>query len=135
MKRDAATTGRLFFEEQDRLRGGPAPDLCTSDYRAHLGGYPPMDLDAHATFSTAFYAAFPDLEHHVEQVVANGDAVAVRFTIAGTHKEDFMGAPSSGRTVSVGGIAIMEIEGGRIRTLHGQFDQWALMVQIGAIEG
>jgi len=31
-----AALGRRFFEEQDRLQGGPAPELCAPDYQAAL---------------------------------------------------------------------------------------------------
>jgi hypothetical protein len=39
--------GRKFFEEQDRLRGGPNPDLCAPNYIARLGGNPPMTFADH----------------------------------------------------------------------------------------
>lgn len=130
MRRSPGTTGRLFFEEQDRLRGGPAEELCAAGYTAHLANYPPMDLDGHAKFSTEFYLAFPDLQHVIEDVVANTEAVAVRFTMRGTHCESFMGIPASARPVQVGGIAMMRVIDGRVEELHGQFDQLALTQQI-----
>lgn len=40
--------GRRFFEAQDRLRGGPDPDLCAPNYVARLGSNPPMTFAAAA---------------------------------------------------------------------------------------
>lgn len=130
---DPATIGRRFFEEQDRLRGALPENLIASGYQAHLGNQPPLDSAGHSRFSAAFYAAFPDLEHTIQQVIAHETSVAVRFRLAGTHSGDFMGVPASGRSVDIGAIAIMTVTDGAVQTLHGQFDQWALMEQIGAL--
>ncbi len=79
------TLARRCFAEQDRLRGGPAEELCAPGYAAHLPGVPPLDLARHQGFAAAFYAAFPNLRHEIELVVADGDRVAVRFRLYGTH--------------------------------------------------
>lgn len=44
--------------------------------------------------------AFPDLEIHVDDVVAADDKVAVRLTLNGTHRGEFQGIPATGRTIS-----------------------------------
>src|SRR5262245_8263371 len=109
--------GRRFFAEQDRLRGGPAEALCAPDYGAHLGGNPPMPRDGHEAFSLAFYAAFPDLHHTIEDVFADGNRVAVRFVLHGTHRGSFFGIPATGRTVTVVANVLMHVAGGRVTQL------------------
>lgn len=125
--------GREFFEAQDRLRGGPDPDLCGSSYAARIGGNPPMTLADHQRFATAFYSGFPDLHHTVEETVASGDKVVVRSTLHGTHLGGFMGIPPTQKQISVGAIAIFTVADGRITELHGQFDQLGMMRQLGAV--
>ena len=44
--------------------------------------------------------AFPDLRVEIDDVVAEGDRVALRLTIHGTHQGDFLGIPATGRPVS-----------------------------------
>jgi steroid delta-isomerase-like uncharacterized protein len=44
--------------------------------------------------------AFPDLEIHLEDLVAADDKVAVRLTLSGTHEGEFQGIPATGRNVS-----------------------------------
>jgi len=44
--------------------------------------------------------AFPDLEIHVDDLVAADDKVAVRLTLHGTHQGEFQGIPATGRTIS-----------------------------------
>jgi steroid delta-isomerase-like uncharacterized protein len=43
--------------------------------------------------------AFPDLEAHVDDVVAARDRVAVRLSFTGTHSGDFQGIPATGRQI------------------------------------
>ena len=43
--------------------------------------------------------AFPDLQAHVEDIVAAQDKVAVRVRFRGTHSGEFLGFPATGRTV------------------------------------
>lgn len=49
---------------------------------------------------TDYRAAFPDLRTTLEDVLVDGDRVAVRGTDRGTHRGDFMGFPASGREVT-----------------------------------
>ncbi len=44
--------------------------------------------------------AFPDLRVEIDDVVADGDRVALRLTIRGTHQGEFVGIPATGRQVS-----------------------------------
>jgi predicted ester cyclase len=125
--------GRRFFAEQDRLRGGPAPELCSADYSAVLGGNPPMDRSGHEAFARAFYAGFPDLRHEVELVVADPEAVAVRFTLHGTHQAPLFGIPATGRTVDIAANVLMEVSGGRVRRLYGVFDEAGMLRQLGVL--
>jgi steroid delta-isomerase-like uncharacterized protein len=43
--------------------------------------------------------AFPDLQAHIEDIVAAQDKVAVRLRFRGTHSGEFLGFPATGRTV------------------------------------
>jgi len=43
--------------------------------------------------------AFPDLQAHVEDIVAADDKVAVRVRFRGTHTGEFLGIPATGRTI------------------------------------
>jgi steroid delta-isomerase-like uncharacterized protein len=125
--------GRRFFAEQDRLRGGPAPALCAPDYEAVLGGAPPVDRTGHEHFAAAFYGAFPDLAHTLEQVIATSDRVAVRFVLTGRHQAAFFGIPATGRAVRVVAHAILHVSDGRVTRLFGVFDEAGLLRQLGIL--
>ena len=126
---------RDFFASQDRRHGGPDPALCTTDYQAWLGGWPPMPWDGHEQFALAFYQGFPDIHHTVDDVFAADDRVAVRFVLNGTHTGSFMGIVPSGRSVSVVTNVLMRIVDGKVAELHGIFDEAGLLRQIGVLQG
>ena len=133
MSQDSRAIGQRFFEEQDRLRGGPADQLCASTYTIHIAGMGPMDLEGHKQFASMFYAAFPDLRHVIEDTVAEGDKAVVSFTLEGTHKGDFMGIPATGKKVRVSAIVIFQIADGKVTQVFGIFDQAGMMQQLGAV--
>ncbi len=124
------TLARRFFTEQDRLRGGPAADLCAADYRAWLGGNPPMDRAGHEAFAQAFYAAFDGIHHTLVDVFGTPDRVAVRFVLEGTHTGAFFGVPPSGRAVSIVANVILHVENGKVTKVFGLFDEAGLFRQI-----
>jgi ketosteroid isomerase-like protein len=127
------TLARDFFAAQDRLRGGPDPALCTADYQAWLGGSPPVPREFHQGFARAFYAAFPDMAHTVDDVFAAGDRAAVRFTLRGTHQGAFFGIPATGRAVVVVANVFLTVRDGRVSELRGIFDEAGLLRQLGVL--
>ena len=125
--------GRRFFEEQDRLQGGPAPELCAPGYQAWLGGNPAVDRAGHEYFAKQFYTAFPGMRHSIEEVFATDDRVAVRFVLRGTHTGSFFGIPASNRPVVIVANVLMHVADGRVTTLFGMFDEAGMLRQIGLL--
>ena len=76
---------------------------------------------------------FPDMQVSVDDMIAEGDRVVARWTGTGTHRGEFMGVPATGNKVTVTGIGIDRIEGGKIVEHWEQFDAMGMMQQIGAI--
>ena len=77
-------------------------------------------------------AAFPDLRLRVEQVIAEGDMVAYRVSMRGTHTGTFAGVAATGRSVEYSTIGIDRLENGRIVEHHANPDALAILRQIGA---
>ena len=127
------TLGRRFFEEQDRLRGGPAAALCAPEYRARLGGNPEIPREGHEGFAQGFYAAFPDMHHDIEDVFATEDRVLVRFVLHGTNTGSFFGVPPTGRQVTIAAHVILHVSDGKVTRLLGIFDEAGLLRQLGIL--
>lgn len=78
-------------------------------------------------------SGFPDFHVTVEDLIAEGDRVAVRFIFNGTHQGEFMGIAPTGEQVTMQGIDILRIADSRIVELWGQEDMLGMMQQLGAI--
>ncbi|MDQ1513870.1 MAG: hypothetical protein QOC59_1712 [Microbacteriaceae bacterium] len=69
----------------------------------------------------------------VEDVIAEGDRVAVRWSATGRHVGDFMGMPPSGRSFTIAGIDIHRFRDGRMAEHWHVVDQLAMLQQLGVI--
>ena len=78
----------------------------------------------------ALRIAFPDLSVTIEDMVAEGDLVAVRGTWRGTHQGEFRGVPAIGRKIEFGGMVFWRVSGGQIRERWGLIDTPTLMRQL-----
>jgi predicted ester cyclase len=66
----------------------------------NLAGLPPMrGPDVWRQGANVIRLGFPDLHARIDELVAEGDRVAVRLTFRGTHQGEFLGVPATGRTV------------------------------------
>ncbi|MBM2826281.1 MAG: hypothetical protein HW403_345 [Dehalococcoidia bacterium] len=122
-----------YYKEQDRLKGKLSEALTAPNYNAYINGGQPITRDGHEEMAAMFWAAFPDINQTVEETVAEGDKVAVRFTLRATHAGDFMGTPPTGKRIAVSGMGILRIVDGKVTEIREEFDEMGLMVQIGAI--
>ena len=84
-------------------------------------------------FFSMFRSAFPDLQFAVEDMVAEGDKVAARITIRGTHKGPFLDIAPTGKQITVDAIDIFRFASGKIVDHWGVTDQMSMMQQLGAI--
>jgi steroid delta-isomerase-like uncharacterized protein len=78
-------------------------------------------------------AAFPDARFTVEEVVVEGDRVAVRWRFGGTHQADFLGVPATGNQVSMFGITLLRVAGGQIAEAWTVQDTVGLLTQLGVL--
>lgn len=90
-------------------------------------------LEGHRGIVDIFHAAFPDVRWTIDDMVAEGDRVAMRLTMTGTHDGEFFGIPPTGRRVEVGGTHIVRIQDDRVAEHWGHNDDLGLMRQLGAI--
>ncbi len=77
--------------------------------------------------------AFPDLRVTIEDQVAEGDRVATRWTVSGTHRGEMMGAAATGNQVTFTGTQTDYIWGGKIVESWSNWDTLGMLQQIGAV--
>ncbi len=85
-------------------------------------------------FAATFREAFPDLECTIEDMIAEGDKVVMRFRGGGTHQgETEAFGPPTGRRMEMTGITIKRLSGGKIVEAWTNFDALGMMRQLGLI--
>jgi steroid delta-isomerase-like uncharacterized protein len=114
-ERDVDVLDRFFAEEFTSHNNPP--------------GFPP-GVAGVKQFFAMFRDAFPDASVEIDELVAEGDRVAVATTLSGTHEGELMGMAPTGRSVSVTGIDIVRIADGRIVEHRGLTDIVGLMRQL-----
>lgn len=81
----------------------------------------------------AFFTAFPDLRFMLDELVAEGDKVALVWTANCTHKGEFMGIPATGKRIKFKGIDVYRIADGKIAEVWASMDNLGMMQQVGVI--
>ncbi len=126
---------RGWYEELwNKWNVGAAADLPTSQYVLHAPGNPtPIDRDGAKQVVRMFSTAFPDLQHTVDEMIAEGSAVAIRWTVRGTHRGEFEGIAPTGRRVSVSGMTVHHMVEGKIGETWLAVDNLDLLQQLGVV--
>ncbi len=127
-----ALVRRLYAEVMGKGNMTEADELLSTQYVEHLPA-PTPGREGLKQLVMMVRSAFPDIHNTVEDAVAEGDRVAVRIVVRGTHHHEFLGIPPSGKAVEWGEIHIYRVVGGKIVEHWGEVDLLGLLQQIGAI--
>jgi steroid delta-isomerase-like uncharacterized protein len=79
-------------------------------------------------FYSMIRSVAPDARYEVDDLVAEGDRVVVRWRMLGTHKGEFRGIAATGRAIVLNGIAIYRVEDGKLR------ERWVVSDLQGVLE-
>lgn len=94
---------------------------------------PLRGLEGYLQILAIMRGAFSDIQWSIEQLVVEGDTIAARFELTGTHDGDFLGTAPTGRPVAVHATNFYRFDGGLIVDEVGQPDLLGLLGQIGAL--
>jgi predicted ester cyclase len=129
------TVARRYAEElQDFWRTGDlsfVDRIFDSNYIQHVPGVP-ASMSVKQIFA-ALRAGIPDFQTTIEDLIAEGDRVAVRILWQGTHKGELMGIPPTGKHVKVTEMQIYRIANGKIIERWVETDVFGMMQQLGII--
>ena len=96
------------------------------------------DTDVHGpaefrTFASVMRGSLPDIHIRIDDEIAEGDRVAVRITLEGTHSGGSFGVAPSGQRIRVQGIIILRVVNGQIVEAWNSYDQLGFLRQLGAL--
>jgi steroid delta-isomerase-like uncharacterized protein len=128
---------RRFWAVWEEGNIGLVDDLVGTDYVNHNPGMPnqPEGPEGIKAVVSMFRAGMPDLRVVIEDVIAEGDKVVMRYRIEGTHEGELFGVPPTGRRISIESITVERVSGGKIREHWRVTDTLEMMQQLGAIPG
>jgi len=114
-----------------------AEDIISPDAIFYVPGQPePMRGPAgYLAIIGMMRSGFPDIQWTPEDIVAEGDKVAARFIMRGTHQGNFFGVPATGKSIKVQSMGFYRFTNGQIVEEYGQPDMLGLLQQIGAVPG
>jgi steroid delta-isomerase-like uncharacterized protein len=126
---------RLYHEG---LNGGNldlADELLTPDFKNNGGFTEEPGPENFKDTIRRMRSAFSDVEYVIEDMVAEGDRVAVRWTMKGKHTGPFMGVEPTGKDVEHRAMVIFRHVDGRIAERWGIVDVMGLLRQLGKVPG
>jgi predicted SnoaL-like aldol condensation-catalyzing enzyme len=112
-----------------------ADEIIAADHVNHDPPLPdiPTGPEGQKQVVNLYGGAFTNAHISIEDQIAEGDRVATRWTGSGTHQGEFMGVAPTGNQVTVTGITINRISGGKIVESWTNYDALGMMQQIGAV--
>ena len=81
-------------------------------------------------FVSQFLSSFPDLQHTIEEMIEEGNQVAVQFSARGTHQGQWMQFPPTGKSIQYSGVTVARIESDKIVKHYTWWDKSGLVEQI-----
>jgi predicted ester cyclase len=114
---------------------GVLDEICTEDVVSHAPLGDPRGREALKAYEAPVHEALPGFDVTFEDVVAEGDRVAMRLTIRGTHEGELMGVAPTGTRVEFGNVVFHRMVDGLIAERWVHPDVFGLLRQLGAIDG
>lgn len=109
-------------------------ELFTQDFVRHdPGGRVLHGTHQNRQFIDSLRTAFPDVHYTVDDQIAEGDKVVVRYRFQGTHLSAFQGMPPTKKQIAYTGILIYRISDGKIAEQWTEFDLLGFLQQLGVI--
>jgi steroid delta-isomerase-like uncharacterized protein len=130
---DPKTVARRWFQEVwNERRDETIDELMTPDSAGHVEGGDMRGPDDFRKMRATFLAALPDIRLIIEDVVGEGDRVAVRWRAVGTHTGDGFGFPATRQSIDVRGTSWLVIRDGKV--VEG-WDTWNLGALLASLRG
>lgn len=85
----------------------------------------PHEIKEHVT---SWIASFPDLHFSIEQILSEGDRVAMQLLMEGTHERAWLGIPASGKKMQVRMFTVHRVMQGKI------VEDWVLVESLGVFQ-
>ncbi len=107
-------------------------EFHSKDFVGHSGDRT-FTLEEDLAYARGERKALPDMSFRVNRMIAEGDLVAVHFTLSGTNTQAGMGFPATGKKIAADGVTIFRFKDGKICEEWNVFDMLRVMRQAGLL--
>jgi len=121
---------RLFEEGLNRAQAAVIEQLIDEEYVDTSGERGP---NAFKQVMTRLHTAFPDLTYVIDDILSEGNQVAVRWHWTGTHRGPFRGVTPTERSLTNTGNAIFHVRSGKIVAAALETDRLGFLQSIGVV--
>jgi steroid delta-isomerase-like uncharacterized protein len=130
-----AVIQHLFDELYNNKRLETITDIVAPDFKDRTPFHGMDDgINGLEYFIQSVTSAFPDNQLTIEQMLVDGDKVAVRWTSHNTHTgSPFLNVPASGNAITVTGTTIYRVENGKVVEMWHNEDLYGMLQQLGVI--
>jgi steroid delta-isomerase-like uncharacterized protein len=136
-KIDLKALEHLFFDEWNKGKAALLAVIdktCADNMVFHSGvGKETRGLNELKQYMSMLCDAIPDCHITIEDMVVEGDKVAYRYTLTGTHKGAFMGIPATNKKVAIWILAFDHFVGAKMVEGWSRFDTLGFMQQLGVV--
>ena len=112
-----------------------ANEILSAEFVDHLPREEERGIEELKNYVGIYRTAFPDIQDTVEDIVAEGDKVVVRWMSRGTHQGEYMGIAPTGRHVTFTGMRLFRFAENQIAESWVNLDERGLQEQLGAVPG
>lgn len=124
---------RKYFDYLDRRDLDGLATLFAPNVKFHGFGPEAVDWNGIKAAMTGFFTAFPDSRMPLDDVIAEGDCVAMRHSFRGTHQALFQNIPATGNSVVVTAIVTAKVKDGRVVEGWLNADILGMLQQLGVV--
>lgn len=125
---------RLWFEEGwNKSRNQELIPLCFTEDWSDGNPLRASQIDGHKGMEqlvASYRKAFPDITFTITHLIADEKQVAVRYEVVATHKGEMLGVAPTGKQIFSSGIALYEMENGKIKTSWQEVDLMGILNQL-----
>ena len=134
-EKDNKAIMRQFWDVWEQGNIDLLDDLLAPEYINHTLATPdlPSGPEGVKEVVSMFRSGIPDLRVAIEDMIAEGDRVATRYALEGTHRGDLFGVAPTGRALSIKSMTVERLSGGKIIEHWRVTDELDMMRQLGAI--
>jgi predicted ester cyclase len=131
---EAEFMNRWFEEVWNNQNETAIDEMFAEDGLGHgLGPEPIVGPENFKAFHRLFVSAYPDLKVHVEDTVVEGEKIAVRCRVTGSHSGEGIGVSPTNNPVEFTGMVIVRVRDGKIVEAWNEFNFMEMYKQVGAL--